>query len=157
MSARVGRAALLRRHRRLDQPHVSPEEPVDPAHPLRVALGQVVVDRDDVDALALEGVEVAGQGGHEGLALAGLHLGDVALVQGRAAHQLDVEVALADRAAGALPDGREGLGQQVVEGLAVRDRAPGTRASCAAQLLVGEVLDLGLERVDESGTGPAGS
>ena len=30
------------------------EEAVDPAHPLRVAAGEVVVDRDDVDAFALE-------------------------------------------------------------------------------------------------------
>ena len=72
-------------------------------------------------ALALESVEVARQRGDEGLALAGLHLGDVAVVQGRPAHQLHVEVALADRAARGLTDGREGLGQEVVERLAVRD------------------------------------
>ena len=47
--------------------------------------------------LPREPVEVGRQRGHEGLALAGLHLGDPAEVQRGAAHQLDVEVALADR------------------------------------------------------------
>ena len=36
------------------------EKAVDLAHPLAVALGEVVVHRDDVDALAREGVEVGG-------------------------------------------------------------------------------------------------
>ena len=35
------------------------EEAVEPAHPLGVARGEVVVDRDDVHALALERVQVA--------------------------------------------------------------------------------------------------
>ena len=79
-----------------DQADLEPQEPVDAAHPLGVAPGQVVVDGDEVHALAGEPVEVGGQGRHEGLALAGLHLGDPAEVQRRAAHQLDVEVALPD-------------------------------------------------------------
>ena len=54
------------------------EEAVNLAHPLRVATGQVVVDRDDVDALALERVQIGGQRGDERLAFAGLHLGDAA-------------------------------------------------------------------------------
>ena len=92
---------------------------MDLAHPLGVAAGQVVVHRDEVDALAGEPVEVDGQRRHEGLALAGLHLGDPAEVQGGAAHQLHVVVALADDALGGLADDGERLDQQVVEVLAV--------------------------------------
>ncbi len=55
------------------------EELVDLAHPLRVALGEVVVDGDHVDAVTGEGVEVAGKGGDEGFAFAGLHFADLAL------------------------------------------------------------------------------
>ena len=91
---------------------------MDLAHPLGVPAGQVVVDGHHVDALAGEGVEVDRQGRHQGLALAGLHLGDPAEVQGGAAHQLHVEVALADGPPGRLPDGGEGLDQQVVDVLA---------------------------------------
>ena len=76
-----------------DDADAQAEELVEAAHPLRVALGQVVVDGDDVDALAFERIQVDGQGGDERLAFAGLHLGDFAVVQDHAADQLHVEVA----------------------------------------------------------------
>ncbi len=62
------------------------------AHPLGVALGEVVVDGDDVDTLAGQGVEIDGQGGHEGLTLTGGHLGDFAAVEHHAADELHVVV-----------------------------------------------------------------
>ena len=52
----------------------------------------------------------------EGLALAGLHLGDLALVEDDAADELDVEVAHAERPLHRLAGHREDLGQDVVEG-----------------------------------------
>ncbi len=91
---------------------------IDGPHPLRVALGQVVVDGDDVDAPAGHGVERGGQGRDEGLALAGLHLRDLALVQDDAAHELHVEGAHAQLAAADLAGRREDVRQHVVEGLA---------------------------------------
>ena len=94
------------------------------AHPLGVAAGQVVVDRDDVDALAFERVEIGGQRGDERLAFAGLHLGDLALVQHHAADQLHVEVPHVQHAAAGLADDGERLGQEVVERLAVGDAGP---------------------------------
>ena len=90
-----------------------------PAHPLGVALGQVVVDGDHVHAVAGERVEVGRQHAGEGLALTGLHLGDVAQVQRRAAHELHPEVPLPQRARGGLADDGERLRQQRVERLAV--------------------------------------
>ena len=62
----------------------------DVPHPLRVAAGEVVVDRDEVRAAAGEGIEVERQRRDEGLALAGRHLGDAPLVQHDAADQLHV-------------------------------------------------------------------
>jgi hypothetical protein len=76
-----------------DDAHRQAQEVVDGAHPLGVAAGQVVVDGDDVDAAAGQPVEGGGERRDEGLALAGLHLGDLALVQDDAAHHLDVEMA----------------------------------------------------------------
>ena len=119
MSAAVGDLPLLVVQVVLDDADRHAEEAVDPAHPLRVAAGQVVVDGDDVDALAFEGVQVGGQGGDERLAFAGLHLGDLAAVQHDAADQLHVEVPHVEHAAAGLADHREGLGQQVVERFAV--------------------------------------
>ena len=93
----------------------------DRLRPLRVALGEVVVDRDQVDALAGQRVQVERLDGDEGLALAGLHLGDVALVEDDAAHLLDVEEADAHRALERLADGGEGLEDELVDRLAVLD------------------------------------
>jgi hypothetical protein len=146
---RVGRAPLGRRHLRLDQSDRDAQGPVDRAHPLGVALGQVVVDRDDVHAVG-QGIQVGGHRRGQGLALAGLHLGDVALVQGGGPHHLDVEVALPDRSASSLAHAREGLRQEVVQGLALL-QPPSELGGLARELGVGEVLDLGFERVDELG------
>ena len=78
------------------QPTVRPRNCVDPAHPLGVAAGEVVVHGDDVDAAAREGVQRDGERRDERLALAGPHLGDLPLVEDHAAHELDVVVALPD-------------------------------------------------------------
>ena len=91
------------------------EELVDLAHPFGVALGEVVVDGDDVDAAAGERVEIDRQRGDQRLAFAGLHLGDLAFVQHHAADQLHVEMALAERALAGLAHGGEGRHQDVVE------------------------------------------
>ena len=50
------------------------EEAVDLPHPLRIAAGEVVVDGDDMHALAGKRVEIGRQGGDQRLAFTGLHL-----------------------------------------------------------------------------------
>ena len=103
----------------LDAADGQAEQLVDRRVPVGVALGEVVVDGDDVDALALQGVEVRRQGGDQGLALAGLHLGDAAVVDRRAADELDVVVPLLDRPLGRLADQGERLDEQAVERVAL--------------------------------------
>ena len=76
----------------------------------------------------------------EGLALTGAHLGDVAQVQRGAAHDLHVVVTLAEHAPGRLAHGGEGLGKQVVEGLAV---------GVALLVFVGERAELGVGQARE--------
>ena len=120
---------------------------MDAAHPFGVASCQVVVDGDDVHAIAAECVEIHGEGRDQCLSLAGLHLGHPTEVERRAAHELHVVVALADLAQRCLADHGEGLDEQVVEvcsvgqPLAELDRSVG-------ELLVGQCLDLGFERID---------
>src|SRR5918995_295066 len=146
----VGLLALRERHLVLDERGAHPELVEDGADPLRVALGQIVVNRHEVDALALERVQVQRLDGDERLALTGLHLGDVALVQGDAAHQLDVEESDADRAPEGLPDRRKGLEEELLERLSALQallELPGL----AGERLVGELLELGLERPDVGG------
>jgi hypothetical protein len=131
----------------LDDADGHAEEAVDRAHPLRVAAGQVVVDRHDVHALAFERVQIGGQCRHERLAFARLHLGDLALVQHRAADQLDVEVPHFQHPPAGFPDHGEGFGQQVVDGRPLRQPLAEFRGS-ALELLVGQTAQGGLERVD---------
>ena len=120
------------------QAHGEAQEAVDLAHPLAVALGQVVVDGDDVDPFPGQGVEVGGEGGHQGLALAGLHLGDAALVEDDAADELHPVGLHAQHAPGRLPAGGEGLGQDVVQTLAIGD-ALLEFGGLGLELLVGEL------------------
>ncbi len=67
-------------------------EHVERAHPFAVALGEVVVDGNYVDAASAERAEEHGECGHEGFALTGSHFGDFALVEHYAANQLHVIV-----------------------------------------------------------------
>ena len=123
------------------------EEAVDLAHPGGVAAGEIVVDGDDVDALAGQRVEIDRKRRHQRLAFAGLHLGDVALVQHHAADQLDVEMPLLEGALGRLAHGGEGGNQDVVQRLAVGKFFP-ELGGARFQRLVGQGRDFRLERID---------
>ena len=72
-----------------------------------------------MDAPSLQGVEVGGHGGDQGLTFTGTHLRDTALVQDNAADQLDPEGLHIQRAARAFADCRISLDQQVIQGLPV--------------------------------------
>ena len=115
----VGVLALLRGQAVNDQTHLQAKEAMHLAHPLGVTLGQIVVDGDDVDALAGQRVQIGGEGGHQRFAFAGLHLGDPALMQHDAAHQLHPVGAHAQHAVRRLPHGGKGLRQNIVQSLAV--------------------------------------
>ena len=86
------------------------------AHPLTLVFCQIVVDGDNVDTAAGEGVEVGGQNGNQGFAFAGLHFSDTTLVQNDAAHQLHREGAHSQHPVGSLPDGSKCLGEQTIQG-----------------------------------------
>ncbi len=115
----VGLALFPRRLARHDDADAEAKETVDAPHPFRIATRQVVVDRDDVYALAGQRIEVGGQRGDQGLALAGAHFGNLALVQHRGADQLHVEVAHPQHAPAGLAHHRERFRQQAVERLAL--------------------------------------
>ncbi len=97
-----------------------------------------------------ERVQVERRRGDERLALAGLHLGDVALVEDDAAHHLDVEHPLLRFAPARLAHGGERLEEQLVERLAVLEPLA-ELCRLRPQLLVRERLELRLERRDVLG------
>ena len=145
--AGVRLAALRERHQVLDEADRAAEQLVHGPRPLGVALGEVVVDGDEVDAAAGEAVQVERLDGDERLPLARLHLGDVALVEDDPAHELDVEEADADRALERLAHGRVRLEDQLLERLAVLEPLL-ELGGLSAQLVVGQLLEVGLERAD---------
>ncbi len=117
------------------------------AHPAAVAPGQVFVDRDQMDALAAEGVEVERQRGDERLAFAGAHLDHFALMEQHAAHELHVVGAQADAAARRLAGQGERLDQHVVEFRAAGHALLEVERPLA-QRLIGQRGKLRLQRVD---------
>ena len=145
--AGVGLATLGGAHRRQDHADGQAEEVVDAAHLLGLELGEVVVDRDDVHALAGERVEVGREHRDEGLALTGLHLGDVAEVERGGTHDLDVEGAHAEHALARLADGGERLRHEVVEGLAGGE-ALAELGGHPAELVVAHLDEVVLDGVD---------
>ena len=100
-----------------DHAHRQPQKFVNLAHPLGVALGQVVVHRHHVDPVPRQRIQIAGQRGHQRLAFAGFHLGDFALVQHHAADKLHVKMAHLHRAPARLAHHRKGLGENLVQRL----------------------------------------
>ncbi len=127
--------------------HAHAQQVIDRSHPAGVTPGEVVVDRDQVDALAGQRVQVQGQAGDQRLALTGLHLGDLALVEDEASDQLDVEVPEADRAPACLATQGERLDEELVRVLAVAG-ALAKLVRPSAQARVVQCLELGLQLVD---------
>ncbi len=123
------------------------EELVDAPHPVGIALRQVVVDGDDVHALAGQRIEVGRQGCDQRLAFAGAHFGDLAVVQRHAAHQLDVEVTHRQRALARLAHHGKGFGQHGVQLFAGGD-PPFQLGGLALERLVRQRRDRRLEGVD---------
>src|ERR1019366_7375251 len=97
-------------------PQADPQEVKDWAHPLRVTPGQVVIGGDDMDAPTGQRVEDRGQRPDEGLALAGAHLRDLAMMEDDPADQLDVEMAHPQGPLHGLTGHREDFGEGVVKG-----------------------------------------
>jgi hypothetical protein len=118
-----GISLLLQVMRHLRQVHAGgqAEPAVQAIHPFGVALGQVIVDRHHMHALAGQRIQIGGQRGHQGFTFAGAHFRDLAVMQDHAADQLHVEMAHLQHALAGLAADREGFRQDRVERLALGD------------------------------------
>ena len=123
------------------------EKAVSLTHPIGVAFGEVIVDRDNVDAFAGQSIQINGQGGDERFTFAGLHLGDVALMENHAANKLDVEVALAEGPLRGFANCRKRGNKQIVQRRAFLEPLAEQIGACP-ELLVRKVLNLAFECVD---------
>ena len=143
----IGGAAGLVIHIADDAADTHPEAFIDAPHPAGVARGQIVVHGDDMDTVALQRIQEHRQGGDKGLALAGLHFRNLSLMEGDAAHQLYIVMALAKGALGGLANPREGFGEQIIKrGAAIK---PGAQIRHrAAELFIAERGNLILQGID---------
>ena len=132
----IGFAALVVIQPVDDKADTQAEEAVHLAHPFAVALGKVIVHGDDVDALAGQCVEVGREHSDKRFAFAGLHFGDAPLMQDDAADELHPERAHAEHAPRGLAHGGVGLGQDIVQRLAL-GKALLEFVGLRAQLLIG--------------------
>ena len=106
------------------------QEAEDATHVLALELGQIIVDGHDMHAFAGERVQVGRHGRRQGLALAGLHLGNAALMEHDAAEHLHAELALARHAVGRLAYDGICFRQQVIQRFAIFNAARGIPRSC---------------------------
>ena len=117
--AGIGGPALGVIHIMHDNAYGHAHKAEDVSHPLALKFGQIVVDGDDMHAFAGQGVQIGGQGGGVGFALAGFHLGNAALMQADAADDLHRKQALAVHAPYGLAKRGESVGQNLVQRFAV--------------------------------------
>ncbi len=145
--AGIGLAALVVVQTVHDDAGRQPEEAVEPAHRGRVALGEIVVDGDDMHALAGECVEVDRKGRHQRLAFTGLHFGDGAAMKDHGAGQLHVEGAHVQNTARRFTGDSESRDQKIVQRFAVGKLLAKLRRLCR-QRLIGQSLGGLFQRID---------
>ena len=121
----------------LNDANTQAEKLVKPAHPLRVAPRQVIVDGNDVNALAFECVQICRKRGNERFPLTGFHFRDPPLMQDVSADELHVEVPHVEDTLARLADDREAFRQNLLQRLAVFEALPEFRCF-GLELFVGE-------------------
>ena len=98
-----------------NQSHGHAEETVNLTHPFTVSFCQIVIDGDDMYALARNGIQVSRQGCHQRLTFTGFHLRDTALMQDDTADDLYAVMPHAQNTPCRLTHGGKGLRQQVIQ------------------------------------------
>ena len=145
--APVGRPALGRRHALLDVADGQTEHAVDGAHPGGVSAREVVVERQDVRTVARERIEGHGRNRGQRLALACLHLRDLALIHRETADDLLVERTGSQHPFRCLTDQREQLVQHQVERCPLTDPRLEPACPCGEPGVVGRG-HLGRQAID---------
>ena len=122
------------------------ETHVQRSHPFHVALGQVVVDRDDMHRTGHR-IQERRERRHQCLAFPGDHLGDHPLMQDVAAHHLHVVVAHLEIAFARFTHGGESIGNEILQRLSICQPSSQARSGLT-QFAIGEEFQLRLKLVD---------
>src|SRR5690606_33976816 len=128
------------------------EKTIDLPHPVGIALGEVVVDGDDVNTLSRQRIEVDRQRRDQPLAFTGFHLGDIALVKHHTTDKLHVEVALSERPLGRFAYRRKRLNEDIVQCGAVLEAFAKT-GGASAQIGIGKFFYFHFQGIDGGNLG----
>ena len=107
-----------------DAANGQPHKTMHLAHFLGLGLCQIVIDCNDMNALAGQRIQIRCNACHQGLTFTGLHLGDSALMQYGGTDQLYRERTLAKHTVSRLPDCCKCLRKNIIQGLAVAQPLP---------------------------------
>ncbi len=119
------------------------QESVQLTHPLGVALGKIIIDRDHVHAASTERVQINWEGGDQRFTFAGLHFSNLALVQNHATDQLHVEMPHVQHTASCLAHNRERLFENLVKDLVCSLQSLGVEFALPVEIRIGLVGNLG--------------
>ena len=122
--AAVGSSALGTAHAAQHRSHRQTQKAMDLSHLIRVAFCQIIIDRDHMNALTRQCVEVGRQRRHQCLALAGAHLGDATLMQHNAANHLRGKMLHTQHPPAGLPHHSKGLRKQIIQRLPLMKALP---------------------------------
>ena len=92
---------------------------IDTAHVFAVTTGKIVIDSNNMHALARKSVEVYRRSRYKCFALAGTHLGNFAAVQHNAAYHLYVKMTHTGNTLRCLADNSKGLRQNIIQSFAL--------------------------------------
>ena len=85
------------------------------AHPGGVPGSQVIVDRNHMDTLSFQGIQIRRKRGNHGLTFTGFHFSDTSLMQDDTAHQLYAEGFHVQDSSGSLTHRGISLRKQVIQ------------------------------------------
>ena len=106
---------LLRGHGIKHHSYGQPQKLMDLSHPLRITLSQIVIDRDDVDSLAIQRIQICRRCGYQSLSFTGPHLRDSSLMQHDTADQLYREMLHIQSPARRFPNRSKCLRQNIIQ------------------------------------------
>ena len=115
----VCRPFIFNLHLRNDYSHAEPQKLVEFAHPIGVTGGEIIVYRNDVNALSRKCVEIGRKRSHQSFTFARCHFGNTSLVKRYTAEKLNVKVAHAQNSRRRFSDRGVCLGQNRLELFAV--------------------------------------
>ena len=132
----------------VDHPGRQTQLAVNLAHPIRIALGEVVVHRHDMHALAGQRIQIGREGRNQRLAFPRAHFGDVALMQENPALQLHIKGTQAKGTLGSFTAVGKGFGQDRVQRFAALLHTVLELTGLFDDPLIREGGEFGLKRVD---------